>query len=75
MGEKPHQYSAKRGPVRVYTCDVCSRRFEWRDQPGAEYHGSVKDLDDGNWDKITIACSQECKQEHKRRLQEPTPCP
>jgi hypothetical protein len=56
-----HQYTAKRGPVRVWTCDICGERFEWADKPGAKWYGSWKDADAARWDRIIVVCSAECK--------------
>jgi len=58
MTEQPNVYQGKRGITRVWRCDVCRRLFEWN--PAATWHGSRKDVDDGNWEKIRVMCSTEC---------------
>ncbi len=55
----PHVYTAKRGVVRVYRCDGCGKLFEWN--AGSAWLGRERDADDEKWDKITFACSQECR--------------
>jgi len=65
MGERPFLYEAKRGSIRVYTCDVCRLPFEWSE--GAEWYGSEKACDNAEWDKITFVCSAACKENFASR--------
>uniref|UniRef100_A0A6M3LMN4 C2H2-type domain-containing protein n=1 Tax=viral metagenome TaxID=1070528 RepID=A0A6M3LMN4_9ZZZZ len=62
MAEPPMSYTAERGRVRIWTCSLCGKRFEWKDEPGAEWLGSHKHLDDYDWKRITIVCSAKCKE-------------
>jgi hypothetical protein len=40
---------------------VCGKRFEWSDKPGAEWLGSLKNMEDHRWERITVVCSAGCK--------------
>lgn len=38
----------------VWTCDDCGKRFQWTDR--SYWYGSIKDMDEGEWAKITVYC-------------------
>jgi hypothetical protein len=61
MTTAPFAYEAQRGRVRIWTCSVCGKRFEWSDEPGAEWFGSLRNLEEYRWDRISVVCSAECK--------------
>ena len=66
MARAPITYTANRGSVHVWQCNVCGKLFEWADESEAQYYGSERDVDDGNWDKITIVCSAACRAKFER---------
>lgn len=61
MAEAPTIYKGLDGrQVRVYVCDVCRQPFEWS-RDGSQWYGSIADVEDGEWEAITVLCSLGCK--------------
>jgi len=44
---------------KKWCCDGCGKWDWW----GAtwQWHGSLGDAEDGNWNRVTVVCSQSCK--------------
>lgn len=52
--------------VKLWTCSVCGHVGEWTGE--WRWYGSMRDMDDGRWDRITVVCSPECRAEVDLRL-------
>lgn len=48
------------GGQQIWHCDGCGRTSLWTDEH--EWYGSYKEVDDGDWSKVIVTCSAECKQ-------------
>lgn len=61
--KRPSPDNPKVRYVREWKCDGCGEWFCWND--GSSSYGSIKMMEDGEWDKVWIACSQECAAKRK----------
>lgn len=60
MADAPKVYTGEDGKqVRVWTCDVCRKHFEWDDR--SEWYGSELDFENHDWHKVLVVCSGECR--------------
>lgn len=44
---------------QVWTCDGCGKRSLWTDDH--MIYGTLKDEDEGRWDRLIVTCSPECR--------------
>lgn len=43
----------------VWVCDGCGKRGLWTETHMV--YGTLKDEDEGNWHRLTVTCSPECR--------------
>ena len=46
---------------QLWRCDGCNQPFLW--YTDASYYGSLKEVDNGQYDRITVTCSSSCRDE------------
>ena len=47
-----------RGTNRIWFCDGCGLAFLWDES--SRHYGSLRDIDNGDFHRVWIACSQSC---------------
>lgn len=64
------RYTGKDGRiVRVWTCSVCKKPFEWG--PGAEWYGSLACEHDPS--QLVVVCSRKCRKQRTDLVEETDP--
>ena len=64
-GVKPEPGEKKLPGYNVWFCDVCDSAFRWHDD--SRWYGSDLDLENEDYDKMTICCSRDCVTKAKQR--------
>lgn len=60
MGERRETMTMKvEQGKRLWMCDGCGRTDVWGES--WQWYGSLKDLDDSAWERMAIACSDQCR--------------